>query len=220
MEKQTGKHVTFWYARHGQTLFNVLGRMQGWSDSPLSEVGKRQAQEAAALLSDVPLNAAFTSTSERCADTAQIILEGRDIPLHYEKGLKEMNFGTLEGTLIKTRQEEIDRRKFITCDWSDIGGENLPQLQERICRTYRSIFDACMDGDNILIVSHGAIFLHMMPVLFGIFESDYTGAVRPEDLPAPNGFAGVFTCDDGVFELQSLRNLSAEKLAELKTHSA
>ena len=210
------KQVTFWYVRHGQTLFNVLDRMQGWCDSPLTERGIRQAEEARALLSDVTLNAAFTSTSERCVDTAQIILNGRDIPLHFEKGLKEMNFGTFEGALIKNHQEEIDHRRFFTCDWSDAGGENLPALQERIRTTYRRIYDSCNDNDNVLIVSHGAIFLHMMETLFGISAQEYKKAVAIEDLPAPNGFAGVFTFNGESWDLQSLRNLSSEKLAELK----
>ncbi len=210
------KQVTFWYVRHGQTLFNVLGRMQGWCDSPLTGQGIRQAEEAGSLLSDVPLNAAFTSTSERCVDTARIVLNGRDIPLHFEKGLKEMHFGTFEGALIENHQEEIDHRRFFTCDWTDVGGEDLPALQERIRTTYHRIYDSCQDGDNVLIVSHGAIFLHMMPVLFGISTQKYKNAVAIEDLPAPNGFAGVFTFNGESWDLQSLRNLTSEKLAELK----
>lgn len=210
------KHVTFWYARHGETLFNLLGRMQGWCDSPLTRSGIRDAREAGELLRSVPLNAAFTSTSERCVDTAQLILQGRDVPLYFDKGLKEMNFGSFEGALIRSNQEEIDRRRFHTCDWSDAGGENLPQLQERIRNTYRRIYDSCNDGDNILIVSHGAIFLHMMPVLFGIPAEEYKAAINPENLPAPNGYVGSFTCDGETFELRSLRYLARKKLAALK----
>ena len=33
------KKITFYYVRHGQTLFNILGRLQGWCDSPLTEKG-------------------------------------------------------------------------------------------------------------------------------------------------------------------------------------
>ena len=211
------KQITFWYVRHGQTLFNVLGRMQGWCDSPLTELGKQQAQSAAEYLHDVKLNAAFCSTSERCMDTARIVLAGRDdVPLHFDKGLKEMNFGTFEGTLISTQQEEIDRRRFGTCDWTDAGGEDLPLLHERIRNTYRRICDSCNDGDNILIVSHGAIFLHSMPVLFGIPVEAYEQAIGQENLPAPNGFAGSFIYNGKDFKLQSLRNVSPETLAELR----
>ena len=210
------KQVTFWYVRHGQTLFNVLDRMQGWCDSPLTERGIRQAEEAREYLSDVSLNAAFTSTSERCVDTARIVLNGRDIPLHFDKGLKEINFGTFEGALIKNHQEEIDRRRFFTFDWTDVGGEDLPILQERIRTTYRRIYDSCRDGDNVLIVSHGAIFLHMMEALFGISAQKYKKAVAIEDLPAPNGFVGVFTSNGESWDLQSLRNLSSQQLAQLK----
>ena len=47
------KKVTFYYVRHGGTLFNVLNRMQGWCDSPLTDQGIREAEEAKELLKSV-----------------------------------------------------------------------------------------------------------------------------------------------------------------------
>ena len=84
------KTVYFHYVRHGMTLFNKLGRMQGRCDSPLLEEGIRQAYEAKEALKDVPLSHAYCSSSERCVDTAAIVLEGRDVPITYTKKLKEM----------------------------------------------------------------------------------------------------------------------------------
>ena len=68
--------ITFHYVRHGETLFNVLDRMQGWCDSPLTQHGIQQALEARQQLLPITLNRAFSSTSERCIDTANIILSG------------------------------------------------------------------------------------------------------------------------------------------------
>ena len=95
------KTVDFYYVRHGKTLFNELGRMQGYCDSPLTERGIEIAKEAREELKDIDFDKAYCSTSERCVDTASIVLEGRDIPIIYTKGLKEMNFGTYEGTRIE-----------------------------------------------------------------------------------------------------------------------
>ena len=67
------KRVTFYYVRHGRTLFNEVGKMQGWSDSPLTEEGIANAYQAKKLLEDINFNHIYTSTSERCIDTANII---------------------------------------------------------------------------------------------------------------------------------------------------
>ena len=59
--------------RHGQTLFNELHMTQGWCDSPLTELGKKQAKEAGRSLRNVDFSAVYTSTSERTSDTAKFI---------------------------------------------------------------------------------------------------------------------------------------------------
>ena len=81
--------------RHGQTLFNVRRRIQGWCDSPLTELGKQQALKAKEYLKDISFDHYYSSTSERCCDTIELIIGD-----HYYKrlkGLKERNFGLFEG---------------------------------------------------------------------------------------------------------------------------
>ncbi|MBQ1900751.1 MAG: histidine phosphatase family protein, partial [Erysipelotrichaceae bacterium] len=60
MEKNLNKTVYFYYVRHGKTLFNKLGRMQGRCDSPLIEEGIEQAYAAKKALKDVPFSKAYT----------------------------------------------------------------------------------------------------------------------------------------------------------------
>ena len=105
------KKVTFYYVRHGGTLFNVLNRMQGWCDSPLTDQGIREAEEAKELLKSVPFKAAYVSASERCRDTCAIIVEGRDIPVYERKGLKEVNFGTWEAVEVPIHLGRLRRRQ-------------------------------------------------------------------------------------------------------------
>lgn len=209
------KTVTFWYVRHGQTLFNLLGRMQGWCDSPLTDTGILQAEEASQMLKDILLTSVWTSASERCIDTARIITRGRDIPVHYEKGLKEMYFGTYEGARVKNHLDEIEPRRSVTFDWSDRGGENLDMLNKRILSTYNHIYEESHGGDQILIVSHGSIFMHMMPVLFQIPVERYVSLSDHQYLPAPNGYVGSFTCTDGTYVLKSLHHRDAAFIERL-----
>ena len=83
--------------RHGQTLFNELHMTQGWCDSPLTELGKKQAKEAGRSLRNVDFSAVYTSTSERTSDTAELIT---DKPYTRLKALKEIYFGLYEGKKI------------------------------------------------------------------------------------------------------------------------
>ena len=80
--------------RHGQTLFNVRRKIQGWCDSPLTELGKQQALKAKEILKYF-FDHFYSSTSERCCDTIELIIGDQ----YYKrlKGLKERNFGIFEG---------------------------------------------------------------------------------------------------------------------------
>ena len=213
------KTVDFYYVRHGRTLFNELGRMQGYCDSPLTDKGIEMAIEAKEELKDIRFDRACCSTSERCVDTAAIVLEGRDVPITYTKGLKEMNFGSYEGTKISNHLEEIDNRRLNTFDWSDAGGEDRRMLEERVKKTYQQIYDDAKDKDKILIVSHGAIFLHMMDFLFGLDIKRYIELIKndpAEYLPIPNSYAAHFIRSNDKYDIIKLNKRDDSILRSLK----
>ncbi|MBO5555420.1 MAG: histidine phosphatase family protein, partial [Solobacterium sp.] len=58
--------VTFYYVRHGQTMFNLRRRLQGTCDSPLTEKGISDARRAELALRKIPFDRAYCSSSERC----------------------------------------------------------------------------------------------------------------------------------------------------------
>ena len=213
------KTVDFYYVRHGQTLFNEIGRMQGFCDSPLTEKGIETAMQAHDELLDIPFNRAYCSSAERCVDTANIVLEGRDVKIIYTKGLKEMNFGTYEGTKIENHLEEIDARRFGTYDWSDVGGEDKPALRKRVLEVYQKIYDEADDGDKILIVSHGAIFYHMIDILFGYDIDYYLEIIKngpAEYMPIPNGYAAHFARTGNKYDIIKLQKRDESILKTLR----
>ena len=212
------KKVTYYYVRHGQTEFNVEGRMQGWCDSPLTEGGIKDAYKAKEDLKDVPFKRAYSSDFPRCKTTAGIILEDRDIEITYSEKLRETNFGALEGLLIKDYFEDIDYRRRVTLDWSDIGGENMEMEQKRVKEIYREIYDACDDGDMVLVVSHGAVFMHMLNYMFHISMQDYLRIVGmgANKHVVPNGLVCIFTCDGNSYEMQWLHGVEDSVLKSLK----
>ena len=69
--------IQFWYVRHGETLFNRKGRIQGVCDSPLTDIGIEQAKKTAEALEDQPFDRIFVSSSGRAKETAAYLLQGR-----------------------------------------------------------------------------------------------------------------------------------------------
>jgi len=170
-------------------------------------------------LKDIDFDKAYCSTSERCVDTASIVMEGRDIPIIYTKGLKEMNFGTYEGTRIENHLQEIDERRFSSFDWSDVGDEDRRMLEGRVKKTYQQICEEAEDNDKILIVSHGAIFLHMLDFLFGLDIKKYIELIKNEPaeyLPIPNVYAAHFVRYNDKYDIIKLNKRDDSILRSLK----
>lgn len=148
------KSVDFYFVRHGQTLFNKLDRMQGWCDSPLTELGIQQAKDLGygLYLKGIQFNYAFSSNTERAFDTAKIVTNSK-IPVHRKKRLKEVFFGDCEGEYTAVAHEKRNTRFEI--DWSDVGGETFEIVKNRMSQQISNIFENASNGDKILIVSHG-----------------------------------------------------------------
>ena len=89
--------MKIYFVRHGETDWNKERKIQGQVDIPLNEFGRHLARETAKGLRDVPFDVCFTSPLGRARETAQIILQGRDVPILEDKRILEMNFGVLEG---------------------------------------------------------------------------------------------------------------------------
>jgi probable phosphoglycerate mutase len=86
--------------RHGQTEWNAAGRLQGHLDSPLTEIGLRQAQRQNETLLDYDLDGFrfITSPQGRARKTAQLALAGIVAEIETSEELKEINMGQWSGT--------------------------------------------------------------------------------------------------------------------------
>ncbi|EQB85893.1 hypothetical protein M918_16965 [Clostridium sp. BL8] len=67
--------------RHGETLWNTEGRMQGWNDSPLTDLGIKQAEWLRDRIQDEKIDAIYSSPSNRAFKTAEIVRGGREIEI-------------------------------------------------------------------------------------------------------------------------------------------
>ena len=148
---------TFYLMRHGQTLFNLRKKIQGSCDSPLTEFGIRQAEIAGNYFKNVPIDHAYSSTSERSSDTLEIITGGR-LPYKRLKGLKEMDFGIYEG-----ESEDLNPKDKIVFGtfFLDYGGESRAQVRERMVKTCTEIMEN-EDHSVVLAVSHAGACLQFL----------------------------------------------------------
>lgn len=135
--------------RHGQTLFNLRGKFQGVVDSPLTPHGIQQAKTVKPFLDDLPFrfDHAYSSSSERACDTLEIVT---NLPYIRLKGLKEWNFGILEG------EPEYLHPPFDQYDeyFSTHDGEGRMEVFNRINSTLCSIMEK-EDHCNVIAASHG-----------------------------------------------------------------
>ena len=86
---------------HGQTDWNREGRYQGIADTPLNETGIAQAHAATSLLSKVRVDRIVASPLIRALKTAAIVADGIALPIHIDRDLRERNFGSFDGLVIK-----------------------------------------------------------------------------------------------------------------------
>ncbi|CAM3703108.1 histidine phosphatase family protein [Erysipelothrix urinaevulpis] len=136
--------------RHGETLFNYYKKMQGFSDSPLTKDGIQQAGLAKQYFEEqnILFDAVYASTSERTHQTLEIIT---DQPYTRLKGIKEWNFGSLEGESVLILPTPFEKDFFV-----QFGGEHREDFSKRVLDTIHDIVETS-SASSILIVVHGGV---------------------------------------------------------------
>ena len=144
--------------RHGETPWNLDGRLQGSTDVDMSDKGREQARLAGRRLSTTEIDLAYSSDQSRARETAEIILEGRDIPLHSIPELRERSHGVFEGLTAKERRERYPEMFAASVlnnlDFAPTGGETFRQTNRRMAAWAQDFKDAHLD-QTVMVVGHG-----------------------------------------------------------------
>jgi broad specificity phosphatase PhoE len=148
-DAQAGGTLRLYVARHGETDWNLVHRLQGWTDRPLNDTGRKQAIDLTESLKGVHLDAIYSSTLSRSRDTAEAVA-GSSMMVKSLPGLRERNYGKFQGGS-DTDPEYLKR---VTA-WDDAmdGGETLNQLLVRARDSLEMIRREHPSG-NVLIVAH------------------------------------------------------------------
>lgn len=152
--------------RHGQSTWNASGRWQGQEDPPLSDLGRLQAQHAAAAIGAI--DAVFSSTLERARHTAEILADALGIgPVVELPGLRERHAGEWQGL---TRDEiEAGWPGYLADHLRPPGWEDDDALHERAVEAVRAVAAAVDDGEA-LVVTHGGVINNLERKLASAFE--------------------------------------------------
>jgi broad specificity phosphatase PhoE len=143
--------------RHGETDWNVEGRCQGFSDSPLNETGRRQAEATARHLSDIKIDAIYSSSLERAHEMARIIARHHQVTVQTTDALRELNQGEFEGLtfpeLFETHSEFLQQWLRDPADIRVPGGESMREMQTRAWGAIEDIVEKNGNG-NVIVVGH------------------------------------------------------------------
>ena len=148
--------------RHGQTDWNVQHRLQGRTDIPLSDEGRRMAEAARLACRDVHFDICFSSPLIRAKETAEILLRDRNVPILTDNRLMEMGFGDYEGLADSFQIPDCPINVLFHAPEKYIsppgGAESLDDLFARTGTFLQEcVYPLLQEGKDVLIVGHGAM---------------------------------------------------------------
>ncbi len=175
--------------RHGQTISNASGHIQGQSESALSELGRRQAQAVAEALLSHPLAAVYASDLGRAQETARPLAAACDLPMRLHTALRERHYGALEG--LTWAQVERDYPQAYAALGQGTADYRLPEGESRteLCARVVAVLDeiaARHAGREVAVVTHGGVASAFFSHVVGLDLS-----VRPQ-IRTHNGSISTF----------------------------
>lgn len=172
--------MTIYTIRHGETVGNKEGRLQGWFDGELNENGIALAKETAAALKEagIHFDACYSSPLSRAADTAKILLSesgNENTPIFYDDRLKEANVGGWDNRLMAEMKEFMLRYMtdpFGITKEEMLDGETMRETCDRTQDFLKELIDR--DDDRTYLVStHGCAVRAMCDFLYDDDSMDF-----------------------------------------------
>jgi broad specificity phosphatase PhoE len=171
--------------RHGESEFSVRSACNGdprVEGGGLTEVGRAQARALGALLADDQLDLCATTEFQRTRETADLALEGRDVPRIVVPELNDIRFGRYEG--LPLDEYRVWARSAPPDELCPGGGESRAQAAQRYAAGYRRLL--VRPESTVLVVAHA---LPIRYVLSALLERDPSAIVEPVEECEPHRFS-------------------------------
>ena len=143
--------------RHGQTENNLKKVVQGWTPTPLTEQGKKQAERLRDLLADVRFDRIFSSDIYRTRQTGDIVFPERYVPFEYDARLREVNNTALAGIPsadLRKKYGNKYRNATRHLSFEEFGGESAEELMVRT-KEFLDDQEKKKKSDLVAAVTHG-----------------------------------------------------------------
>lgn len=221
---EKSQEVTFYVTRHGKTIFNTMGRVQGWSDTPLTEPGIEVAEFLGKGMTDIKFDRVYSSDSGRARETAKIILEAKgqkNLEINERVNLREMHFGKYEGDFDEAmwgpaaKSLGYETQEKLMAELGEVGlaktteamadndetgeFERFTDVRDRMQQELTTIAEELgTSGGNVLIVSHG---MAISSLLSNLTEEDTNRQL-------PNASISKIRYKEGDFTVESVGDIS------------
>lgn len=164
--------TTFYLLRHGESVANAQLRIQGRSEYPLSDNGRRQALAAAGFFPRGQVSAVFCSPQTRARQTAEIVCSAGDLPQPQDMPeLMELDTGCFTGlTFDEVRQSYPDLfAAFQIHSWAAVpDAESIASLMSRASSVWAKLVQAAVrHKGNVLAITHGGLIQWLVRLTFG-----------------------------------------------------
>lgn len=155
--------TTVLLVRHGETLWNREGRIQGWAPTTLTERGRDQASRAGEYLADAfDVDRVVASDLRRTRETAALLREagvGPDADPDFERGWRERDFGVYQGLpydeVFERHPEHDATTGIVSLDATPEGGESMLDLYDRVLGAFQRLVVGAADDETVVVVTHG-----------------------------------------------------------------
>lgn len=153
--------TTLIIVRHGQSMANLEDLFAGYTDTPLSPLGEKQAgMTAEYILKNYKIDKIYASDLKRAYTTAKPVADALKLPINKNSDLREINGGLWEKVPFKNLALEYPEEYKTWCD--DIGnsvcpeGESVKEVEERVRRVAEKIVSE-NNGKTVLIATHATV---------------------------------------------------------------
>lgn len=165
--------MTIAFMRHGQTDWNLAGRVQGHTNIPLNETGREQARQAASapLVAQTEWGHITSSPLDRARETAEIVAQAMGVSLGDALDLLiEQNYGEAEGCSVTELEERWPTREFER-------GESPAEVAKRALDALHLLEEH--HGDSpVLAVTHGAYIRRLIATVHDLEYGDVPGILN------------------------------------------
>lgn len=168
--------MILYLTRHGETIWNTEGKMQGWKNSNLTSKGTYNAIKLGEHLNNIDFDYVYCSPLGRATETVEHILKNKNSDVIYDNDLKEMNFGIWEG--MNTCEVDLlyTEQKFNFWNkphlYKTIEGENFDTLIARVNQWIDKMKKEHIN-DTVLVVTHTCVIKAIYSILKNLPIEDF-----------------------------------------------